>query len=73
MHLAIDVATQLEHVEILADEQTVATLGFLERGVRWFSEQGITGRRVPSGNSSAYRSYDWRKACRALVLKPIRT
>jgi transposase InsO family protein len=36
-------------------------------------EQWITCRRVLSDNGPAYRSGDWRKACRALDLKPIRT
>ena len=39
----------------------------------WFSEQGITCRRIPSDNGPAYRSGDWRKACRTFDLKPIRT
>ena len=36
-------------------------------------EQGITCHRVLSANGSAYRSGDWRKACQAGDLKPIRT
>jgi hypothetical protein len=60
-------------VELLADEQKATTVGFLARAVGWFSEQGITSRRVLSDNGPSYRSGDWRKACRALDLKPIRT
>ncbi len=62
-------------VEVLADEQKATTVGleFLTRAVGWFSEQGITCRRILSDNGSTYRSGDRRKACRALDLKPIRT
>jgi hypothetical protein len=73
VHVAIDDATRLAYVEVLADEQRSTTVGFLARAVGWFSEQGINCRRVLSDNGSAYRSGDWRKACRALALRPIRT
>jgi transposase InsO family protein len=62
-----------KHVEVLTDEQKATTVGFLASAIGWFSEQGITCRRVLSDNGSAYRSGDWRKACRALDLKPICT
>jgi transposase InsO family protein len=73
VHVAIDNATRLAYVEVLADELSARTVGFLGRAVGWFSEQGITCRRVLSDNGPAYRSGDWRKACRALDLRPIRT
>jgi transposase InsO family protein len=73
VHVAVDDATRLAYVEVLPDEQKATTVGFLARAVGWFSQQGITCRRILSDNGSAYRSGDWRKACRALELKPIRT
>jgi transposase InsO family protein len=60
-------------VEVLSDEQKATTVGFLARAVGWFSEQGITCRRVLSDNGSSYRSGEWRKVCSVLDLKPIRT
>ncbi len=57
-------------MEVLTGEQKATTVGFLARAIGWFSEHGITCRRVLSDNGSAYRSCDWRKACQALVLKP---
>ena len=73
VHVAIDDATRLAYVEVLPDEQKATTVGFLARAVGWFSQQGITCRRVLSDNGSAYRSGAWRKACRALDLRPVRT
>jgi hypothetical protein len=73
VHVAVDDATRLAYVEVLPDEQKATTVGFLARAVGWFSQQGITCRRVLSDNGSAYRSGAWRKACRALDLRPIRT
>jgi hypothetical protein len=45
----------------------------LVRAVGWFSEQGIICQRILSQNGSVYRSREWRKACNALDLSPIRT
>jgi hypothetical protein len=73
VHVAVDDATRLAYVEVLPDEQKATTVGFLARAVGWFSQQGITCRRVLSDNGSSYRSGEWRKACSALDLKPIRT
>jgi transposase InsO family protein len=73
VHVAIDDPTRLAYVEVLPDEQKGTTVGFLARAVSWFSEQGITSRRVLSDNGSSYRSGEWRKACTAMDLKPIRT
>ena len=73
VHVAIDDATRLAYVEVLPDEQKATTVGFLARAVGWFSQQGITCQRVLSDNGSAYRSGEWRKACSAMDLKPIRT
>ena len=73
VHVAVDDATRLAYVEVLPDEQKATTIGFLTRAVGWFSEQGITCRRVLSDNGSSYRSGAWRKACSAMDLKPSRT
>jgi transposase len=72
-HVAVDDATRLAYVEVLPDEKKATTVGFLARAVGWFAEQGITCQRILSDNGSAYRSGEWRKACKALDLKPIRT
>jgi transposase InsO family protein len=60
-------------VEVLAVELKATTVGFLARAVRWFSEQRIICLWVLSGNGSAYRSGDWRKAGQSLPLKPTNT
>ena len=73
VHVAVDDATRLAYVEVLPDEQQDTTVGFLVRAVGWFSEQGMTCRRILSDNGSAYRSGAWKMACRTMAIKPIRT
>jgi len=73
VHVAIDDATRLAYVEVLADEQQGRAIGFLSRAVAWFNGQGVECRQVISDNGSPYISKAFAKACRALKLKHIRT
>jgi transposase InsO family protein len=73
VHVAIDDATRLAYVEVLADEQQATAIGFLSRAVAWFNGQGVECRQVMSANGPAYLSRSFAKACSALGLKHIRT
>jgi transposase InsO family protein len=73
VHVAIDDATRLAYVEVLADEQQATAIGFLCRAVAWFNSQGVECRQVMSDNGSAYLSRSFAKARKALGLKHIRT
>ena len=73
VHVAIDDATRLAYVEVLADEQQATAIGFLTRAVVWFNGQGVECRQVMSDNGPAYLSRSFAKACKALGLKHIRT
>jgi transposase InsO family protein len=73
VHVAIDDATRLAYVEVLADERRATTTGFLVRALRWFRTLGVRVERVMSDNGSPYVSKLFRKACRWLGLKHIRT
>jgi transposase InsO family protein len=56
VHVAVDDATRLAFVEVLADERGVTAAGFLSRAVSWFASLGITVERVLSDNGACYRS-----------------
>jgi transposase len=56
VHVAVDDATRLAFVEMLADERGVTAAGFLSRAVSWFASLGITVERVLSDNGACYRS-----------------
>jgi transposase InsO family protein len=71
--VAIDDATRLAYVEVLADEQQATAIGFMSRAVAWFNSQGVECRQVISDNGPAYLSRSFAKACKALGLKHIRT
>ncbi len=69
VHAAVDDATRLAYVEVLADEQKPTVIGFLGRAVAWFNGQGIECRRVMTDNRPANVS----KACHTVGLRQIRT
>ena len=73
VHVAIDDATRLAYVEVLADERRHTATGFLLRALRWFRDQGIRVERVMTDNGSAYRSRVFRKTLRWLAIRHIFT
>lgn len=73
VHVAIDDATRLAYVEVLPDEKRATTTGFLVRALRWFRSLGVRIERVMSDNGSPYVSKLFRKACRWLGIRHIRT
>ena len=73
VHVAVDDASRLAFVEVLPDEQRQSVTGFLVRALRWFKSLGIRVERVMTDNGAGYVSRLFRKACRMLRLRHIRT
>jgi transposase InsO family protein len=73
VHIAIDDATRLAYVEVLADEKAVTAIGFLRRAVTHYASYGVTVERLITDNGSAYRSTIHAIACRALKIRHLRT
>jgi transposase InsO family protein len=73
VHVAIDDATRLASVAILADEKRGTTTGFLVRALRWFRARGVRVERIMTDNGSASVSRLFAKALRWLGIRHIRT
>jgi transposase InsO family protein len=73
VHVAIDDATRLVYVEVLADERAVTAVGFLRRATAHFAAFGISIERLMTDNGSAYRATIHALACKALGIKHLRT
>jgi transposase InsO family protein len=73
VHVAVDDASRLAFVEVLPDEKRQSVTGFLVRALRWFKSLGIRVERVMTDNGSGYVSRLFRKACRMLRLRHLRT
>ena len=66
--MAVDDATRLAHVEVLAAEDGQTCAAFLRRAVRSFQRRGITIRRLLTDNGMAYRARTFAQACRAWAI-----
>jgi transposase InsO family protein len=73
VHIAIDDATRIAYVEVLADEKAVTAVGFLRRAVKHFKTYAITVEALITDNGSPYRSAVHAIACRALGIRHLRT
>jgi transposase InsO family protein len=73
VHVMVDDHSRLAYAETLQDERAETAVGFLRRGLSWFSERGVEVERVMSDNGSCYRSRLHAVALRQLGLKHIRT
>jgi transposase InsO family protein len=73
VHVAVDDATRLAYVEVLADEKAVTAVGFLRRAVAFFARYGIRVERVLTDNGPCYRAVVHALACRTLAIKHLRT
>jgi transposase InsO family protein len=68
-YVAIDDASRLSYVEILADERSEAACAFLANAVSWFSQQSVQIERVMTDNGSAFVSRAFEAQCTALGVR----
>ena len=57
LHVAIDDATRLAYVEVLAADTALACASFLRRALSWYRRRGIHVRRLLTDNAMAYRAH----------------
>ena len=63
VHVAIDDASRLAYVEVLANEQATTTVRFFRRAMAFFKRHGIRVERVMTDNGPAYRSGLFAQMC----------
>lgn len=73
VYVAIDDASRLSYVEILADERSEAACAFLADAVSWFSQQNVHIERVMTDNGSPFVSRAFEAQCAALGVRHKRT
>ena len=62
LHTALDGHSRLAYSELLSDERKDTAAAFWIRANAWFTECGITVRKVLTDNGSCYRSFAFRDA-----------
>ena len=73
VHVCIDDASRVAFSQILPDERKESAVAFLRAAAAYYRSLGVKVARVMTDNGSCYRSKAFRKACRDLGLKHIRT
>jgi transposase InsO family protein len=73
VHVAIDDASRLAYAEVLPNERSPSSTGFLRRSVAWFQNRGVTVEAVMSDNGSCYVSHRFKATCQKLKLRHLRT
>ncbi len=69
LHVAIDDATRLTYVEVLATGDAPACAAFLQRTLAWFRRRGVRIRRLLTDNALAYRARALGHVCRTWAVR----
>lgn len=73
VHVCIDDASRVAFSQIMPDEKKESAVVFLKAAVAYYQSLGVTVARVMTDNGACYKSHEFRKACRDLGIRHIRT
>jgi len=73
VHVCVDDASRIAFVQVKPDERKTSAVAFLKAAVSYYASLGVTVERVMTDNGSCYRSHAFRRACKRLKLRHIRT
>jgi transposase InsO family protein len=73
LHVAIDDHSRLAFTQMLPDQKTETTIGFLNSAVEYFATHGIGVRALLTDNGSSYRSRQFRQTCQKMQIRHQRT
>jgi transposase InsO family protein len=73
VHVCIDDHSRIGFADIRPDQKKRSAVAFLKAAVTYYANLGVAVERVMTDNGSCYKSFAFRRACRRLGLKHIRT
>ena len=73
VHVCIDDASRIAFSMVMKNERKGCAVAFLKAAVAYYASLGVTVERVMTDNGSCYKSVAFRKACKRLGLRHIRT
>jgi transposase InsO family protein len=73
VHVCIDDHSRLAFARIMPDQKKRSAIAFLEAAIAYYASLGVTVERVMTDNGSCYKSFAFRRACKRLALRHIRT
>ena len=73
VHVAIDDHSRVAFAKVMPSEKKRSAVAFLKETVAYYDSLGVKVERVMTDNGSCYKSFAFRRACKRLGLKHIRT
>ena len=73
VHVCIDDNSRVAFAQVMPTERKECAVAFLKAAIAYYQRLGVTVQRVMTDNGSCYISKAFRKACKRLRLKHIRT
>jgi transposase InsO family protein len=73
VHVAIDDHSRIAFAKVLGSERQRCATAFLKAAVAYYQSLGVTVERVMTDNGSCYKSFAFRRTCKRLGLRHIRT
>jgi transposase InsO family protein len=73
VHVCIEDHSSIAFVKIMPSEKKRSAIAFLKAAPSYYESLGIKVERVMTGNGSCYKSFAFRRACKRLEFRHIRT
>ena len=73
VHVCIDDHSRVAFAKIMPNEKKRSAVAFLKAAIAYYASLGIKPERVMTDNGSCYKSFAFRRACKRLDLRHIRT
>ena len=73
VHVAIDDNSRIAFAKIMPNERKRSATAFLKAALAYYESLGIKVERVMTDNGSCYKSFAFRRLCKRLRLKHVRT
>src|SRR3954469_4044318 len=73
VHVCIDDASRIAFSRVMKSERKSCAIAFLKAAVAYYASLGITVERVMTDNGPCYKAFAFRRACKRLGLRHIRT
>lgn len=73
VHVCIDDASRIAFSRVMKTERKGCAITFLKAAIAYYASLGITVERVMTDNGSCYKAFAFRRACKRLGLRHIRT
>ena len=73
VHVAVDDHSRIAFAKVMPSEKKRSATAFLKATLGYYESLGVKVERVMTDNGSCYKSFAFRKACKRLKLRHIRT